>query len=233
MSVAGPKSRQVLGKAFSGTDFSDAALPIMGVMSIKTASGTILVARLSFSGELAYEVFCPACMGTEIWCDLLSHGADFGIQPYGTEALGALRIEKGHVAGGELDGRVSPYNLRLDGMLSKKKWFFGKPLLERDGLYDDDQYRLVGLISEDRQPLQAGAHVVFGDKAGPGPSQGWVSSVTYSPSLDEEIGLALVKKQALEKDTGMYAANPVAGIHRKVRIVSHHFLDPEGHRMRL
>jgi sarcosine oxidase subunit alpha len=190
------------------------------------------IARLSFSGELAYEVFCGADHGLWTWTGLLEAGRPFGIMPYGTEALGTLRIEKGHVAGGELDGRVSAQNLGLGGMLSEKKDFFGSRLCRREGLLDPNRYELVGLLSVNGTPLRAGAHVVEGEARAPGRSKGFVSSTTYSPALGQEIALALVKGGTGRIGTTMFAADPVHGSHQPVRIVSPHFFDPDGSRMK-
>lgn len=231
MSLAGPKARQVLS-SFLNADLDDKVLPFMGLLSTEKDGVPLQIARLSFSGELAYEVFCGADHGLWTWTGLLEAGRPFGIMPYGTEALGTLRIEKGHVAGGELDGRVSAQNLGLGGMLSEKKDFFGSRLCRRDGLLDPNRYELVGLLSVNGIPLRAGAHVVEGEARAPGSSKGFVSSTTYSPALGQEIALALVKGGTARIGTGMFAADPVHGSHQPVRIVSPHFFDPDGSRMK-
>ncbi len=232
MSLAGPHARDTLAAALPGVDLSDAALPFMGLLQTRMQDTPVLIARLSFSGELAFEVFTGADHGLAVWKQLLAAGEPYGIMPYGTEALGTLRIEKGHIAGGEMDGRISPYNVGLAGMLSQKKDYFGSKMVRREGLHDKDRYEWVGLISTGRVPLRAGAHLVTGEATAPGPSQGWVSSTTYSPALDKEIALALVKNGADRIGSEMYAADPVNGKHPKVALVSAHFYDPDGSRMR-
>src|SRR3546814_16757472 len=107
MAVSGPKSRDVLAAALDDIDVSREALPFMGVRKGHLAGVPVLVARLSFSGELAYEVYCGAHYGEAVWTRLLEAGEPFGIIPYGLEALGTLRLEKGHVAGPGLDGRTA------------------------------------------------------------------------------------------------------------------------------
>ena len=233
MSLAGPNAREVLSRFLPDADVSNDAVPFMGLLQTVKDGIPVLVARLSFSGELAFEVFCGANHGLWTWERLLEAGADFDIMPYGTEALGTLRIEKGHVAGGELDGRVSAHNLGLGGMLSKKKDFFGSRLCERDGLNDPERYELVGLVSISGQPLRAGAHVVGGAQGNPGRSEGFVSSTTFSPVLDKEIALGLVKGGTARIGSAMYAADPVHGRHVPVDVVSAHFFDPDGSRMRM
>jgi len=232
MSLAGPRARDTLAAALPGFDLSDGALPFMGVSWGEMDGAPVLVARLSFSGELAYEIFTGADYGPGVWLRLLAVGADFGIMPYGTEALGTLRIEKGHVAGGELDGRVSAFNIGLGRMLSSRKDFFGSRLAGREGLHAGDRYELVGLISTDGTSLRPGAHVVEGKAEKPGPSMGFVSSGAFSPVLGKEIGLALVKGGVARVGGEIYAADPVHGRHAKARLVDPCFHDPEGSRMR-
>ncbi|MDA0923057.1 MAG: sarcosine oxidase subunit alpha family protein [Proteobacteria bacterium] len=232
MSLAGPKSRSVLAEAMPGIDVSDAALPFMGLLEAEIAGAPVLIARLSFSGEMAFEVFCGAEHGLLVWERLLEQGAGHGIVPYGTEALGTLRIEKGHIAGGELDGRISPFNAGLGGMVSGKKQSFGAQMLNREGLHASDRYELVGLVSTSGAPLRAGAHVTAGPASQAGPSQGYVSSTTYSPELGQEIALALVKGGQSRIGVEMYAADPVHGRHLPVWLCASCFIDPEGMRMR-
>src|SRR3546814_15930777 len=107
MAVSGPKSRDVLAAALDDIDVSREALPFMGVRKGHLAGVPVLVARLSVSGELAYEVYCGAHYGAAVWTRLLEAGETFGIIAYGLEALGTLRLEKGHVGGPELDGRTT------------------------------------------------------------------------------------------------------------------------------
>lgn len=230
--LAGPNARKVLSKLLPDADLSDAALPFMGLLQTDCEGAPLLIARLSFSGELAYEVFSGANHGLWIWNRLLELGQSEGIMPYGSEALGTLRIEKGHVAGSELDGRVSAQNLQLGGMLSEKKDYFGSQLCRRDGLLDPNRYELVGLISFSGAPLRAGSHVVQGAVQAPGPSQGFVSSTTYSPALKQEIALALVKGGTSRIGTNMFAADPVHAEHLPVQVVDPIFYDPDGSRMR-
>ncbi len=232
MSLAGPRARDVLADLLDETDVSGDALPFMAVRRSSIAGVPVIVARLSFSGELAYEIFCGAGYGLAAWRRVLEVGAAHGIMPYGTEALGTLRIEKGHIAGGEMDGRISPHHVGLAGMLSKRKPYFGSALANRDGLLDPERYEIVGLVSRAGEPLRAGAHVVSGPAGNPGPSQGFISSTTFSPALGKEIALALVKGGDARRGEVMYAADPVHRRHLEVDVVSPHFHDPDGTRMK-
>ena len=232
MSLAGPRAREVLAQIIDGADVGAGALPFMGLCEVEAGDIPVTVARLSFSGELAFELFCPADRGRDLWERVIAAGAPMGLVPYGTEALGTLRIEKGHVAGGELDGRVSAHDLGLAGLLSSRKPFIGKALADRPGLLSEERPALVGLVSMTGVPLRAGAHLVNGPADAPGPSEGHVTSTTYSPALDREIALALVSGGGRRIGERLYAADPVHDSHVEVECVSPHFLDPEGRRMR-
>ncbi len=126
MALAGPNSRTVLARAVDGADVGDPALPFMGVLPATIAGCPVRLFRISFSGELAYEIHTPADYGTRVWQAVFEAGAGAGIVAYGTEAMGALRIEKGHVAGAELDGRTTPADLGLGRMASRRKDYVGR-----------------------------------------------------------------------------------------------------------
>jgi len=127
MSLAGPKTRDVMRAAFPEVDFGTEAIPHMGVLDVTLAGALagvhIRIIRLTFSGELAYEVYAPTHYGHRVWEHLLEQGKPWKLRPYGLEALGSLRIEKGHVVGSEMDGRttlddverrIAELNARLD-----------------------------------------------------------------------------------------------------------------------
>ena len=117
--------------------------------------------RISFSGDLAYEVYVPARRGTEVWQRLLDIGAPHEITPYGLDALNALRIEKGHVTHAEINGRTTAEDLGVGRMLKPKGDFIGKSSLHRQGLTRKDRWQLVGLASVDeRAPIPSGAKLI-------------------------------------------------------------------------
>lgn len=117
--------------------------------------------RLSFSGELGYEVAVPARFGHAMAQALMQAGASFGIVPYGTEALGVMRIEKGHIAGSELDGRTTAADLGLGWMMSRNKDYVGRVMAERPGLPAPERQTLVGLSpARGTDRLHAGAHLI-------------------------------------------------------------------------
>src|SRR5690606_21167795 len=111
LAIAGPNARAVLERSVSGTELDNSALPFMGIVHGMVDGIPVMICRLSFSGERAYEVYCGAGHGSHVWEAMMAAGEPFGIVPYGLEALGTLRIEKGHVTGAEIDGRTTARDL--------------------------------------------------------------------------------------------------------------------------
>ena len=233
VAVAGPKSGHVLAAALTGVDVSDATLPPMGVRDATTDDGLpVRILRVSFSGERAYEVYTPAGYGRDLWERLVEAGGRHGLAPYGTEALGALRIEKGHPAGPELDGRTTLDDLGLGRIARTNKPFVGDVLRHRPEMAAANRRTLVGLQPEragDR--LRAGALVFAEGEPVAGHGIGHVTSVTYSPTLGHYIALALVEGGPAREGEAVTAASPVHGEHTRARIVASVFLDPEGERI--
>jgi sarcosine oxidase subunit alpha len=188
-------------------------------------------ARLSFSGEMAWEVMCPADFAPEMWRTLMTRvRAEVGV-PYGLEALDTLRVEKGHVTGRELDGRTTAHDVGLGSMASTKKPYIGRVLAGRPDLVRPDRPRLVGLV-----PVAPGGRFRAGSVLLPegertGHGLGHVSSIADSPKLGW-IGLGFVAG-GLEEWEGktIVAASPVDDQYVPVRVVSPHFFDPGGERM--
>ena len=153
-SVAGPNARKLLQKIVD-QDISDAAFPYMGAGNITLGGLRGRLFRISFSGELAYEIAVPTRYGDALVRKLMEAGAEFDAIVYGTEALGVMRIEKGHVAGGELNGQSTALNMGLGKMVSKKKDSIGMVLSQREGLAAENGLRLVGVQGFHRAPMQA------------------------------------------------------------------------------
>ena len=145
VAVAGPRARDVLARIIDRGDISNAALPYMGAAEIGIGGVTGRLFRVSFSGELAYEIAVPVPTGNPLMCALMQAGAEFGITPYGTEALNVLRIEKGHVSGPEIDGRTTARDLGLGKLVSGKKDCIGRVMSARPALVAADRPILVGL----------------------------------------------------------------------------------------
>ncbi|MEN0040325.1 MAG: sarcosine oxidase subunit alpha family protein [Pseudomonadota bacterium] len=232
VAVAGPKSRDLLAVCVEDCDVSDAGLPFMGVRDGIISGIPVKVARLSFSGEMAFEVYCGFTHGQAIWDALLEAGEPFSVTPYGLEALGTLRIEKGHVAGPELDGRTTPADLGLAGMVSDKKNFVGKVLGQRPAFAESDRLQLVAIQSLDGQRIRGGSHLVKGGRDEPGRSEGHTTSTCFSPELNRYVSLALLEGGQARHGERLYAANPIRGTHVAVEVTSPHMVDPDGGRMR-
>jgi len=233
--VAGPKSREVLQACVEdATAVSNDALPFMGVIETRLKNGIACrIARISFSGEMAYEMYVGSDYA-ESMMDLLWESAKtFDGCLYGTEALGALRIEKGHVTGVELDGRVTIEDAGLGAMASDKKSYIGSALRNRPDLNRTDRPQLVGILPKDRsETFKAGSVLCMQDKV-EGHGEGWITAVTHSPSMGHWIGLGYIKGGYEDwSDKTVVAADPVRRGNIDVEIVSPHMVDPGGERMR-
>ncbi|MBO9412702.1 MULTISPECIES: sarcosine oxidase subunit alpha family protein [unclassified Ruegeria] len=234
--VAGPNSRKLLQKIVDPEfDISNEAFPFMACGTITVCGGLrARLFRISFSGELAFEIAVPSRYGDALMRRLMSEGKEFDVTPYGTEALSVMRIEKGHPVGNELNGTTTALNLGLGKMVSKKKDSIGSVLSEREALTAHDALKLVGLRPvnpEDK--ITAGGHLMNTD----GPvdaahDQGYVTSAAYSPNLNSNIGLGLLKRGDARMGEKMRLVSPLTDLTVEVEIVSAHFIDPEGERLR-
>ena len=234
--VAGPNSRSLLRKVVDDKhDLSNDAFPFMACGTVSVCSGIpARLFRISFSGELAYEIAVPARYGSSMMAVLNEAGAEFDAVPYGTEALGVMRIEKGHATGNELNGQTTALNIGLDRMVSQKKECIGNVLSKRPEMNRDDAVKLMGFRPVDRTTkLIAGSHFLnTHDPADMDHDQGWMTSVAYSPNLGHHIGLGFIKEGHARKGEIVRAVSPVHGVEMEVEIVSAHFVDPEGDRLR-
>ncbi len=229
--VVGPKSRDVVAAVCEGIDFSAAAFPFMASKTGTIGDIECRVNRISFSGELAYEVNIPANHGRFMWEQLMQAGEQFDINPYGTETMHVLRAEKGYViVGQDTDGSVTVEDLGLGWALSKTKDdFLGKRSLSRPDTVRKDRKQLVGLITEDPQTvIPEGAQLVNDPKAPmPVPMAGHVSSSYFSACCGHSIALALVKGGHHRMGETVYA--PLSnGRVVKAEITDPVFYDKEG-----
>jgi heterotetrameric sarcosine oxidase alpha subunit len=232
--VAGPRSRELVQRVLPHLDLSNTAFPFMSVTQTHWREVPARLFRVSFSGELAFEFAVPAHAGEELVHSLFAAGAALGVIPYGTEALGVMRIEKGHAAGAELNGRTTAVDLGFGRMMSTKKDFIGRVMAQRPGLTDSKRPRLVGLRPVDpRERIRAGAHLLsFGAAAMAANDQGYVTSAAYSPSLGHPIALALLERGSGRHGEQIVAHDPVRGADVKAEVCPPVFLDPEGTRLR-
>ena len=226
IAVAGPKSRDILTKIIKNIDFTEEGLPYMGIADGQIGEIPVKVARLSFSGERAYEVYTGTSYGTEVWEAIIEAGSSYDIVPYGTEALGTLRIEKGHISGPEIDGRTTMGDVGLEKMASENKQYVGSVLKKRDGLIAVNRKKMVGLISQDHKPLKAGSHVLQSGK-----NIGHITSTTYSPAIEKYIALALIEHGDTLINNQLIATYPLNSEQNNVLVVDPHFYDKEGDRL--
>ncbi len=234
--VAGPNARKLLQKIVDPAfDISNEGFPFMACGNITVCGGLrARLFRISFSGELAYEIAVPSMYGDALIRRLMDAGKEYDVTPYGTEALGVMRIEKGHAAGNELNGTTTALNLGMGRMVSTTKDSIGSVLSARSGLNQSDALNLVGLIPVNHaDAVPAGAHLMNAD----GPvnaqhDQGYVTSAAFSPNLGHAIGLALVKNGAARMGETLRLVSPLTGVETRVTIASAHFIDPKGDRLR-
>ncbi|WP_423206069.1 sarcosine oxidase subunit alpha family protein (plasmid) [Paracoccus yeei] len=234
MSVAGPHARKLLERVVDGFDISNEGFPFMACANLTVCGGLrARLFRISFSGELAYEIAVPARYGNALMARMMQVGADLGATPYGTETLGVLRIEKGHAAGNELNGQTTAQMLGMGKMVSTRKDSIGAVLSRREGLVADRRV-LVGFQPVNAaDPVMAGAHL-FAEGAAQDTAndQGWITSACYSPHVGSAIGLGYLVNGDSRKGEVVIAANPLQGQSVRLRVVSAHFVDPEGGRVR-
>ncbi|AOF94362.1 sarcosine oxidase subunit alpha family protein [Sinorhizobium sp. RAC02] len=231
IAVAGPKSRMIL-QTLVDEDITDAAFPFLGAKEVSLCGGTLTgrLFRISFSGELAYELAVPAGYGEAIADAIMEAGKPHGICPYGVEALGVMRIEKGHVTHSEINGTVIPSDLGFAKMVSTAKPdFIGKAMLSREGLMAEDRLSLVGVKPLDpATTFKTGSHIL---SEGTVPTlendQGYVSSSCYSPNLGSTIGLALVKHGPTRHGEHVTVWNDLKNEYTKAVLCSPVFFDPE------
>lgn len=231
VAVAGPNSAKLLSSIVSGIDFSEEELPFMGVREGTMDGYKVYVARLSFSGERAYEVYSPADFGQAMWDAIIEAGKQYDIVPYGLEAMAMLRIEKGHVAGAELNGRVAIGDIGLGRMAAKKKAYVGKAMAGRPALHEEDRFQLVGLVATGKEALSNGAHLVTGSAENPGPSEGHITSMGYSNVKEAWIGLGYLKNGRNRHGEIITVTDPVRGKHTKAEVTDPVFYDPKGERL--
>ncbi len=233
--VAGPRSRAVLEAVLDpGLDITGAAFPFMAATEGRAFGGVqIRLFRISFSGELAYELAVPAPQAEAAVRALMQTGASDGITPYGLEAMSVMRIEKGYAAGGEINGQTTARDLGLEKMLARRKDYVGRVLLRRPALQEASRPTLVGLRPSDRSArLHGGAHfLALNAPATAERDEGWVSSVAFSPTLGHWIGLGFLGNGAARHGERLRAYDPLRGRETEVEITPPCQFDPEGVRL--
>ena len=230
----GPKSRGVLSP-ICDFELDNQSFPLMAIREGRVAGIPARVMRISFSGELAYEVSVPADAGGALWDALVDAGRPEGLVLYGTDAMTGLRIEKGHiVVGAEIDGRTTPDDLALGRLVRKSGTFVGSRSLALRPPPADAGRQLVGILGENNGPeFPPGAHVVKKHLGGaPQQPLGPVTSWTWSPSLSRHVGLALVSDGRRRIGDRMFIDAPTVGQTVRVTLTEPLFYDPGGVRLR-
>jgi methylglutamate dehydrogenase subunit C len=229
--IAGPLAREVLAAALPQSDVSNAAIPFMAAAAVTLAGLPARLFRISFSGELAFELAVPARHALAAWTALLEAGEPLGIRPYGLDALNTLRIEKGHVTTAELNGNTSAADLGIQRLLKKQGDFIGRALAERPALKAAERLQLVGVRPVDRsRRLRNGTQLV--SPAQPNVSLGYVTSATPSVEMEGWVGLALVAGGRSRIGTRLSGAAPVHAERTELELVSPHMVDAENLRVR-
>ncbi len=235
VSVAGPNSRRILDRVLTETDLSADMLSHMRCTTAKYDDIDARILRVSFSGELAFEVYVPSGYGGQLWQQLIEMRKEYEIVPFGMDALEVLRIEKGYIGvGSEADGRVTPYDLGFGAIINLAKDFVGKWGLGRPALHEADRPHLIGLEPLDgRSPIGVGAQILD-EPASEGTSIGHVSSAATSRILGRPIALAMLRGGRYRKWDTVYVADPLRGREPvPARVVDPCFYDPEGKRLKM
>ncbi|RWO18300.1 sarcosine oxidase subunit alpha family protein [Mesorhizobium sp.] len=235
MAIAGPKSRTILQKIVD-EDISNEAFPFLSAKEVSLFGGELhgRLFRISFSGELAYELAVPAGYGESVADALMEVGREHGIQPYGVEALGVMRIEKGHVTHNEINGTVVPGDLGFGKMVSgAKAEFIGKAMVGREGLVAVDRLQLVGVLPLDpKRSFRSGSHILEKSAAATLENdQGYVTSSAYSPHVCSTIGLALVKRGPERYGEEVMIWNGLRDEFTPGRLCNPVFVDPENEKL--
>jgi sarcosine oxidase subunit alpha len=233
IAVVGPRSRAVLARAAPGLAAGREEFPFTTWRPATVGGADARVCRISFSGELAYEVNVVAWEAPAVWEALMAAGRDHDITPYGTETMHVLRAEKGYViVGQDTDGTVTPHDLGMDWVVSKKKPdFVGRRSFARADTSRPDRKQLVGLLPADpRELVPEGAQIVEGPELGPPPVPmlGHVTSSYRSAALGRTFALALVRSGRERMGQTLHAFSGDRLV--PVTVTGPVFVDPEGAR---
>ncbi len=233
IAVQGPRAREVIASLVEGIDLSPAAMPHMSVREGRICGVLTRLFRVSFTGELGFEVNVPSDYGPAVWNAIFEAGKPHGIAPYGTEATHVLRAEKGFIiVGQETDGTMMPHDVGLGWAIGRaKKDFVGKRALARPEMARPDRKQLVGLLThEPGVVLEEGAQIVD-DPGQPIPMKmlGHVTSSYWSPTLGRSIALAMLAGGRRRR--GETLCVPMPGRNIQVRVVEPVFYDPKGERL--
>ncbi len=233
IAVQGPRARDVLAALVTDMDLAPTALPHLGVANGRICGVPMRLFRVSFTGELGFEVNVPADYGLPVWEAIHAAGQEFGITPYGTEAMHVMRAEKGYIiVGQETDGTVTPEDAGLGWAIARSKPdFVGKRSLERPAMRAPGRKQLAGLLTVDPATvLQEGAQVVAVPAQTP-PMQliGHVTSSYASAVLGRSIALAMIADGRARIGQTLYVPMPQGDV--AVKVTAPMFYDAAGARL--
>jgi len=232
VSICGPNSKKILSKVIPNLDLSDNEFPHMSFKNAFIGKIKCRLMRISFTGEQSYEINVQSCYGKSVWENCFEAGKEFNITPYGTETMHLLRAEKGFIiAGQDTDGTMTPVDLQMDWIISKKKYdFIGKRSLYRSDTVREDRKQLVGLLTDNpKDVLEEGAQIVADLNKKPIEMLGHVTSSYYSPNLNKSIALAVVRSGKKLKGQKLFV--PMKDKTITVQITDTVFLDKENKRL--
>ena len=231
-SLCGPNSKKILNKIIPELDLSDENFPHMSFKEVTVDKIKCRIMRISFTGEQSYEINAPASFGEAVWEKCIEAGKEFDITPYGTETMHLLRAEKGFIiVGQDTDGTMTPIDLQMDWIVSKKKYdFIGKRSLYRSDTMKENRKQLVGLLTEDPNiVLEEGAQIVSELNQKPIEMLGHVTSSYFSPNLNKSIALAVVRDGKNMRGKKLFI--PMENKNISVTVSSTIFFDEENKRI--
>ena len=233
ITIAGPRARALLSEFTEDIDLDPVSFPFMSVREGTVAGVSARIFRVSFTGELTYEINVPASYGMSVWTAMMTAGDKYGITPYGTETMHVLRAEKGYIiVGQETDGTTTPQDLGMDWIVSRKKDFLGRRSFDREDNRRQDRKQLVGLLPDDHtKVIPEGSQITSSQQERPPlgsriPMIGHVTSSYYSANMGRSFALALVKGGRKKIGEGVYV--PLADGVVRAEVTSPVFVDPEG-----
>jgi len=232
VSICGPNSKKIISKVIPDLDLSDKEFSHMSFKNAIIDNVKCRVMKISFTGEHSYEINIQSSYGKSVWEKCYEAGKEFNITPYGTETMHLLRAEKGFIiAGQDTDGTMTPVDLQMNWIISKKKYdFIGKRSLYRSDTIREDRKQLVGLLTDDpKEVLEEGSQIVSETNRKPIEMLGHVTSSYFSPNLNKSIALAVVKNGKKLKGQKMFV--PMSDKIIEVTITDTVFLDKENKRL--
>jgi len=234
VTIAGPNARKLVQKICTNIDLSKDNFPFMSFKETKISDISTRVFSISFTGELSYEINVPLRYGMSLWKKIIKEGKEFGVMPFGVEAMGTMRLEKGHfIVGQDTDGTNTPIDLGLKWLVNHdKKFFLGKRAINLEEMKKEDRYQFIGLLAKNKNDLLTEGGQILKEVSSkrPLPVEGHVTSSCISPTLDKSIALAMLKDGHKRIGEKLYVYS--LGRFYSVTVCSPHFYDPDSNRVK-